>query len=194
MIKRFKFLVIIFILSIYSKINCSDFPRNLNHAIHSSSIDFSKLTPEQEACYLPQIDKTDCGWIPIRYACFNGNVSAFKWLLSNGAVPTQECFKSAIVSDNPQAEIVSGLLIRGCYTKLGKTKTLLITPLQEKLVWFSKLATASSLAEVQKISVMIKRYEDAVGLRTAWNAAVVSAGASYPGAGSGVVGVTEIEE
>ena len=199
MIKRFKFLVIILVLSIYSKINCSDFPRSIIEAI-ALDFNFNNLTPEQKAIYLPQIHK-DGEWIPIYYACFKGNVSAFKWLLSNGARPDKECFGTAIISDNPKSEIVSELLIRGLYTKYIGITTL--QRVQDRLAVFSGVATkhpdlfAAHFAEAQKISVMINRYEDEVGLRTAWNAAVVSAGASYPGAGSGVVvsdGCVKIEE
>jgi hypothetical protein len=168
MIKRFKFLVIILVASIYSVINCSGFEENLNNAIRLYN-DFSKLTPEQEACYLPQIDKIDCRWIPIDYACFNGNVSAFRWLLSKGVVPTQKCFDYAM--GRPSSKIVSDLLILGLYTEhIGKRRTL--QKVQTQLVCFSELATrdpysfASSLAETQMIYEMIKRYEDEVGLRT----------------------------
>jgi hypothetical protein len=201
-IKRFKFLVIIFILSISSISSCGDFHRNIYKAIDTHT-DFDSLTPEQKVCYLPQIYENH-SWLPIYYACSCGNVSAFKWLLSNGAIPNQECFKSSILSDIPKSEIVSELLSHGLYTAYivdgytGDEKTL--KKVQNRLALFSRLATerpglfAAHFAEAQRIYEMIKRYEDEIGLRTAWNAAVVSAGASYPGAGSGVVGVTEIEE
>ncbi len=197
MIKRFKFLVIILVASIYSVINCSGFEKNLQFAIHFTDNrgDFSKLTPEQEVCYLPQIHEKHL-WLPIDYACWHGNVSAFRWLLSNGAVPTQECFESAILSKTPKSEIVSGLLSCGLYTKyIGEKKTL--KRVQDKRAFFSRLATerpdlfAIYFAEAQKICLMISRYEDRVNLRTEWIKAVgkaqaVNSGFGY-GAGSGVV-------
>jgi hypothetical protein len=192
MIKRFKFLVIIFILSIDRVINCGDFERDLNNAIRLYN-DFSKLKPEQEACYLPQI-----GSLAIDFACSYGNVSAFKWLLSNGIRPDRECFENAITSDDPKSEIVSDLLCRGCYTEyIGDTT---LKSAQDNLDLFGSLVDEDgdlfqgNYDEAQKICVMIRRYEDRVGLRTAWNAAVVSAGANYAGSGSGVVGVREIKE
>jgi hypothetical protein len=187
-IKRFKFLVIILVSSIYSISICGDFPKILKDGIRTH-VDFSNLTPDQEVCYLPQIHKEVRLWLPIDYACFKGNVSAFKWLLSKGVVPNQECFKSAILSDNNKSEIVSELLLCGLYNEyICEIKTLQMV--QNRLAWLSDLATkdpdsfASSLAEAQKIYVMIKLYEDEVGLRTAWEGAVAIAGLPYKGAGS----------
>ena len=208
MIKRFKFLVIILVLSIDSKINCSDFPRKLEDAIYSyyyhPPVDFSNLTPEQKACYIPQIHKEECGWMPIHYCCYRGNVSLFNWLLSNGVVADQKCFSDTILGANPQAEIVSKLLSHGLYAEyIDEKPTLQI--MQEKVIYYSGLVEkkpivfGTCLAEAKKILDLIKQHKEQEGGlkgKDGLCATGVSAvpGASYAGAGSGVFGVTEIEE
>ena len=192
MIKRFKFLVIILVLSIYSVINCSDFPRRLGDAIRSHNrVDFSKLTLKQKVCYLPQIHKKESEWMPISLACYLGNFSAIKWLLSNGAVVDKKCFEGVILGNNPQSKVALELLKLGVYHEYIGEKSTLQT-LKDKYDEYYSLRLSSGhdsyqyklLRMCEETENIIRLYESTYGRA---KISVISAGDSYAGAGSGVV-------